>query len=61
MVAYTHDLIDRRRSEPADDLLTDLIRAQDEDGDRLSDVEMVTMVLALVTAGHETTPCSARR
>jgi cytochrome P450 len=55
MVAYTHDLIDRRRAQPADDLLTDLIRAQDEGGDRLSDVEMVTMVLALVTAGHETT------
>jgi cytochrome P450 len=55
MVAYTHDLIDKRRAEPADDLLTDLIRAQNEDGDRLSDVEMVTMVLALVTAGHETT------
>ena len=55
MVTYTHDLIDKRRTQPADDLLTDLIRAQDEDGDRLSDVEMVTMVLALVTAGHETT------
>lgn len=55
MVTYPHDLIDRRRARPADDLLTELIRAQDEDGDRLSDVEMVTMVLALVTAGHETT------
>ncbi|GAA1327664.1 cytochrome P450 family protein [Pseudonocardia xinjiangensis] len=55
MVTYTHDLIDQRRAQPADDLLTDLIRAQDEDGDQLSDVEMVTMVLALVTAGHETT------
>jgi len=55
MVAYTHGLVERRRAEPADDLLTDMIRAQDEDGDRLSDVEMVTMVLALVTAGHRTT------
>jgi cytochrome P450 len=54
-VGYTHALVERRRSEPADDLISDLVRAQAEDGDRLSDVELVTTVLALVTAGHETT------
>ncbi|MEU9834527.1 cytochrome P450 [Streptosporangium sp. NPDC048047] len=55
MVAHIEELIVRRRAEPADDLLTGLIRAHDEDGDRLSDVEMVTMVLTIVLAGHETT------
>ncbi|WP_246632951.1 cytochrome P450 [Pseudonocardia nigra] len=55
MVDHVHDLIRRRREEPGDDLLTGLIRAQEDDGDRLSDVEMVTMVITLVLAGHETT------
>jgi cytochrome P450 len=48
-------LIERRRSEPGDDLIDALIRVRDEDGDRLSDTEMTTLVLTLVIAGHETT------
>ncbi|GAA1272807.1 cytochrome P450 [Sphaerisporangium rubeum] len=55
LVGYIEDLIARRRATPADDLLTGLIRTHDEDGDRLSDTEMVTMVLTIVLAGHETT------
>ncbi|WP_250550175.1 cytochrome P450 family protein [Pseudonocardia sp. H11422] len=55
MVDHIHDLIRRRRAEPADDLLSGLIRTHDEDGDRLSDAEMVSLVLTLVLAGHETT------
>ena len=42
----------RRRAEPADDLLSDLIRAQAQDGDRLSDVELVTLIWHLVLAGQ---------
>lgn len=55
MVAHVQDLVRRRRAAPADDLLTALIHAQEEDGDRLSDDELVTMVFTLVMAGHETT------
>ena len=55
LIEYTHGLIDKRRLEPADDLVSALIKVQDEDGDRLSDVELVTMILGLATAGHETT------
>ncbi|MET9341978.1 cytochrome P450 [Nonomuraea sp. NPDC003804] len=55
IIEYVQGLIPRRRATPADDLLTGLIRAHDEDGDRLSDAELVTMVLTLVLAGHETT------
>ncbi|MBW0105877.1 cytochrome P450 [Pseudonocardia sp. KRD291] len=55
MVAHVQDMIARRRAEPADDLLTALVQAQEDDGDRLTDKEMVTMVIALVIAGHETT------
>ena len=41
----------RRRAEPGDDLLSDLIRHA-EDGDRLSDDEVVTLVWHLVLAGQ---------
>lgn len=54
MIEYCHELIARRRAALTDDLLSELIRAQDDDGGRLSDVEMVTMIVTLVLAGHET-------
>jgi cytochrome P450 len=54
MVASVQALVGARRAAPEDDLLTGLIRAHD-DGDRLSDEELVTFVVTLVLAGHETT------
>ncbi|NOX30946.1 MAG: cytochrome P450 [Actinobacteria bacterium] len=51
---YVVELIARRRSEPRDDLLTVLIQAE-EQGDRLSEVELVTMVEAVLVAGVDTT------
>lgn len=44
---------DRRRA-PRDDLLTNLVQAN-EDGDRLSDDELLVLVIALLMAGAETT------
>ncbi|MEP6692759.1 MAG: cytochrome P450 [Gemmatimonadaceae bacterium] len=44
----------RDGSQPADDLLTSLVRAE-QDGDRLSEDELVAMVFLLLVAGHETT------
>src|SRR5262249_10644003 len=41
--------------EPGDDLVSDLIRAQAADGDRLADTEMVTLVWHLVLAGQTPT------
>ncbi|GEL24330.1 cytochrome P450 [Pseudonocardia sulfidoxydans NBRC 16205] len=55
MVDHILSLVACRRAEPADDLLTALVRVADADGDRLSDDELVTMILSLVIAGHETT------
>ncbi|OKI10247.1 cytochrome [Streptomyces sp. CB02923] len=55
MIEHIHAVIGERREALRDDLLSGLIRAQDDDGSRLSDTEMVTMVLTLVLAGHETT------
>ncbi|MEU6060702.1 cytochrome P450 [Streptomyces sp. NPDC047097] len=54
MIRYCHELIGERRAALREDLLSALIRAQDDDGSRLSDTEMVTMILTLVLAGHET-------
>ena len=54
MVAHCQDLISRRRAEPTGDLISGLV-AEHDDGDRLTDTEIVTMILTLVLAGHETT------
>ncbi len=51
---YTRGLIADRRSEPRDDLLTDLIAAEEE-GDRLDTDELVMMVNAVIVAGTDTT------
>ncbi|MDA2802900.1 cytochrome P450 family protein [Nocardiopsis suaedae] len=55
LVEQTRALIAERRATPAEDLITALIRTHDEDGDRLSDIELVSIVLTLILAGHETT------
>lgn len=51
---YFVELIDRRRRDPADDLLSALIAAEEE-GDRLSEPELLATALFLLVAGHETT------
>jgi cytochrome P450 len=54
MDAYMLDLISKRRSDPRDDLLSDLIAAEEE-GDRLSTDELLSMANALLLAGTDTT------
>ena len=54
IIAYTHEVIDWKRENPSDDLLTALIAAEDE-GDRLTEDELVEQVMLLYIAGHETT------
>jgi cytochrome P450 len=51
---YLRKIIDRRRVEPGDDLLTALVRAEEE-GDKLSEDEVLAMAFLLLVAGHETT------
>ena len=48
------DMIAWKRANPADDLLTALINAED-DGDVLDDEELIAQTLLLYIAGHETT------
>jgi cytochrome P450 len=54
MTAYVRDVFTWKREHPADDLLTALLAAEDE-GDRLTEQELVDQVLLLFVAGHETT------
>lgn len=51
---YFTELIAVRRSRPADDLLTKLLRAEDA-GDRLTVDELIATCVLLLVAGHETT------
>jgi cytochrome P450 len=51
---YAHALLDARRSDPGDDLISLLIAAE-EDGDRLSDDELVNLVLNILVGGVDTT------
>ncbi|MDX2850043.1 cytochrome P450 [Actinacidiphila glaucinigra] len=52
--AYLRELIAERRKTPGEDLISALIAAHDE-GDRLSEQEMVSTCVLLLNAGHEAT------
>lgn len=51
---YLRDLIRSRRAEPADDILSALVTAQ-EHGDQLTNDELLITCVVLLVAGHETT------
>ena len=54
LAGYLRDLVERRRAEPDDSLLSALVTAEEE-GDRLTTGELVSMALLLLVAGFETT------
>ncbi len=54
MADYFEGMIKKRRAQPTDDLLSNLIKSE-EDGDRLGDVELAVQAIGLLTAGFETT------
>jgi len=54
MRAFLAELMAERRREPRDDLLSRLVEAEME-GDRLTEAELLTTCVTLLTAGHETT------
>lgn len=51
---YTAQLVAEKRQYPADDLISQLIDIEEE-GDRLSEAELFSMITLLIFAGHETT------
>ncbi|GGI45797.1 putative cytochrome P450 YjiB [Paenibacillus marchantiophytorum] len=54
MSVYFSEIADRRRLEPQDDLISNLVRANEE-GAQLSDVEVIGFCILLLVAGNETT------
>jgi cytochrome P450 len=54
LASYFVTLIEERRRNPSDDLLSGLIRAEEE-GDRLTGEELIAQAIGLLIAGFETT------
>jgi cytochrome P450 len=54
LVGYIAGLFADRRERPADDLITALVQAREND-DRLSESELLVLGMALLVAGYETT------
>ena len=52
--AYFTPIVRERRTAPRDDILSGLVQAEEE-GDRLDEQEMLTMLRLLLVAGNETT------
>jgi cytochrome P450 len=50
---YVGELLEARRSDPGDDLISRLLAAEHE-GDRLSDIELVNLVLNVLIGGVDT-------
>jgi cytochrome P450 len=51
---YAQNLIERRRADPGDDLVSATLQPN-ADGEMLDDIVLVGQVIGLVNAGHETT------
>jgi cytochrome P450 len=54
MKTYGAELIDRKRANPGEDYISDLIRASDEDGS-LTPLELTWSVANVLLGGHDTT------
>lgn len=54
IIDYLRDLIGERRQSPTDDVLSSLVHARD-DGQRLSEEELLDFAMILLTVGHQST------
>jgi cytochrome P450 len=54
LAAYFDELVATRRAQPRDDLVSELIAAEDQ-GDKLTEEELRATLILLLVAGHETT------
>jgi cytochrome P450 len=54
MADYAIRLVRVRRENPGDDLISALLRSQESDGDALDDDELISLVITILNAGHET-------
>lgn len=51
------DVVERRRSAPGDDLVSQLLAVRNDEGDRLGDEEIAFICIMCFVAGNETTKC----
>lgn len=51
---YIKALLEEKRAHPGQDLISSLIQVE-ENGDQLSENELISMIFLLIVAGHETT------
>jgi cytochrome P450 len=54
LAAFLRPILEERRRRPQEDLITGMLQAE-EDGDRLTEEEIIANVILMVFAGHETT------
>jgi cytochrome P450 len=54
LASYLRDLVATKRAQLSDDLISSLVLATDQ-GDQLSETELINMVFLLIIAGYETT------
>lgn len=53
-LSYITSLLEEKRIHPADDLTSGLVQVE-ENGDQLNEHELISMLILLIIAGHETT------
>ncbi|GGW18017.1 cytochrome P450 hydroxylase [Streptomyces capoamus] len=53
--SYIEDLIGRRRRDPGQDLITDLLAAAEADGATVSGTDVMTIITSLIVGGTDTT------
>ncbi|HEY1918550.1 MAG TPA: cytochrome P450 [Streptosporangiaceae bacterium] len=53
--AYTRELIAERRHDLGPDLISELIRVQEDEGEKLSEAELLMLVMSLIPAALDTT------
>jgi cytochrome P450 len=55
---YILGVIEARREEPRDDMISDLVNTEIDDGRKLNDAEVISIVQQFLVAGNETTTAS---
>jgi nocardicin N-oxygenase len=55
LTSYLEGMVARRREQPTDDVLGALVALRDDDGDRITEPELVSLATAILVAGYETT------
>ena len=56
--AYILGVMEARRAEPRDDMISDLVNTGIDDGRKLNDAEVISIVQQFLVAGNETTTAS---